>query len=559
MRRRGGPGGLALLLAVICAASLHAAAPTWAQAPPPPSSLSKQPQTGAVGSMAGDASHDALPDWLSAVAAGLTRVDSLASIGELDGARRVSLGLYLDYYERIEGYYGPGGDYAAPVLSERVTFGEDAFHRLLSASDAAVMKSSVADVRRTIEAIGTLATRAGVPLRPESPVLAQVGATATGAVRTPEVARILTEVDSAAAAYTRGDVAGALAGVERAYLEGFEPLESRLPAGLVGRVERIFHLTLRPEISRRASDADVQRGFSALRAELLSVDAAMNGGAPFWFGAFNSFAIVVREGLEAVLLIGAILAYLTAMDAPVRTRRQIFAGAAVGAAASLALWAVARTIVPIGGGHRELLEGVTALLAVGVLMYVSNWLFQKTYIHDWKDYLRKRVGVAATAGSALAMASLAFAAVFREGFETVLFYQALTFDAGPAAVLTGFLPGLLLILGVGIGIIRMGVKLPLRKVFGVTNAILLYLAFVFIGKGIYNLQEAGMFAPHPIAWLPDHPALEQLLGFHPMVETVAAQTAFLMLLGATYGWYRRRMAIVVGELGSRSHRRRSAA
>ena len=145
-----------------------------------------------------------------------------------------------------------------------------------------------------------------------------------------------------------------------------------------------------------------------------------------------------------------------------------------------------------------------------------------------------------TSGSALAMATLAFAAVYREGFETVLFYQALSLDAGVGAVLGGFIPGAIVIGAVGFAIIRAGAKLPLKKVFTLTNAVLMYLAFVFIGKGLYNLQEGGLYSAHPLP-LPSHPALEQLLGFHPIVETLFAQLLFLLLLGGTYVYYRRKI------------------
>jgi high-affinity iron transporter len=236
-----------------------------------------------------------------------------------------------------------------------------------------------------------------------------------------------------------------------------------------------------------------------------------------------------------------LLAYLGAVGAQAKHRRQLWAGVAAGVVASVGTWFVAATLLPISGANRELLEGVTALIAVAVLLYVANWLFQKTYIHDWKDYLRERVGNAMTSGSAFAMAALAFAAVYREGFETVLFYQALAFDAGVVPILAGFIPGLLLIVVIGVAIIRMNARLPLKKVFGWTNAVLMYLAFVFLGKGLYNLQEGGVFSPHPLP-LPDHPALRQLLGFYPVLETVLAQFAFLLLIAATYLWYRKKMS-----------------
>jgi high-affinity iron transporter len=223
-------------------------------------------------------------------------------------------------------------------------------------------------------------------------------------------------------------------------------------------------------------------------------------------------------------------------------RTQLWIGVAAGVAASVGTWFVAATLLPISGANRELLEGFTALIAVAVLLYVANWLFQKTYIHDWKNYLRERVGGAMSSGSAIAMTALAFAAVYREGFETVLFYQALAFDAGIGPILLGFVPGLILIVLIGFGIIRMNAKLPLKKVFGWTNAVLMYLAFVFIGKGIYNLQEGGLFSVTPLP-LPDHPALRQLLGFYPVVQTVVAQAAFLLLVGLTYLWYRKQIKV----------------
>jgi hypothetical protein len=108
--------------------------------------------------------------------------------------------------------------------------------------------------------------------------------------------------------------------------------------------------------------------------------------------------------------------------------------------------------------------------------------------------------------------------------------------------LAGFAPGILVILAIGYGIVRLGLKLPLKRVFAATGSVMLYLAFVFIGKGLYNLQEAGVYAPHPLAWAPDHEALRQLLGLYPLAETILAQAAFLTLLGVGALWYRTRRA-----------------
>jgi high-affinity iron transporter len=108
------------------------------------------------------------------------------------------------------------------------------------------------------------------------------------------------------------------------------------------------------------------------------------------------------------------------------------------------------------------------------------------------------------------------------------------------AILLGFIPGALLIAVIGVAIIKAGMKLPLKKVFTWTNAVLMYLAFVFLGKGLYNLQEGGVYGAHPLP-LPDHPALRQLFGFYPLVETVGAQLLFVIALYTTYRLYKRRL------------------
>ncbi|HEX7090675.1 MAG TPA: FTR1 family protein [Longimicrobiales bacterium] len=497
-----------------------------------------------------DAGQAPVAAWLDTLATRIEQAAAAASAGQ--DTRAEALRLYLDYFERVEAYYGPGTPDAFEPVSGLVAGTEARFHQLMRAeapAEAAALARRIgADVAR-IEAL--LAERPAAARPPsgaggaaDAGPVAQRPAEASPRrfARTPEIRAIMEQVAHAEAALAGGDAAEALRAVERAYLEGFEPIESRLPAATVNRVERLIHLSIRPLLAASASPAALRDPLDSLRTALLEADAHLESGGTFWFGAINSLVIILREGLEAVLLIAALLAYLSAAGAGRAARKQIYAGAALGVAASALTWLLARTLIPIGGASRELIEGVTGLAAVAVLLYVSHWLFQKTYIHDWKDFLRDRAGRAVSTGSALAMASLAFAAVYREGFETVLFYQALLFETGPSALLAGFVPGALLIAAVGVAIIRLGLKLPLRRVFAVTNAVLLLLAFSFIGKSIYNLQEAGLFSPHPLSWAPDHEALRLLLGFYPVAETAVAQAILLLALLLTYLVFRRKMA-----------------
>jgi high-affinity iron transporter len=484
-----------------------------------------------------------LPAWIAAIDSTLATVESLARAGDVAEASRLVVRGYLDYVEPIEGFYGAGAPYTTVALAERIGALESEFHGLMTEDRPAELAAAAVRLRADVRAVLALARTAGVPLEPAAPAAFDGAGDGRGEARTAEMVAIIAGFDAARAAHARGDHAAALAQVERTYLEQFEVLEPLVPGASVRRIESLIHLRLRPQLARGAPAADVQADFRALRAELLSVDAALARETPFWFAAVNSFAILIREGLEAVLLIGALLAYLGAIGAERVHHRRIYWGAGLGVAASFATWGLARTLVPVTGASRELLEGVTALIAVAVLLYVSHWLFQKTYIHDWKQYLRDRVGKAVAGGSVLAMAGLAFAAVYREGFETVLFYQALLFDAQPTAVLAGFVPGMLIIAAVGIAMVRLGLRLPIRNVFRVTNAILLYLAFVFLGKGLYNLQEGGLFSPQPLHWLPDSSTLQLLFGFYPVAQTVLAQVTLLGLLVVTWAIHRRRLAV----------------
>lgn len=466
----------------------------------------------------------------------IAQARAAARTGNGAAAQDALVRIYLDEFEPLESLYG-GLAAPTPEVANSIGAGEAAFHAAMANASEANFEALTSQLVRIRATLQLAQPHAGV--REPTRVRAQA-IVVPGRAGTTEIRGVLAQLQMADAAYRNQDANRALKIIEHTYLERIESLEPRLPRDVVERIERRIHLQLRPAIRSHASVATVSSLIGALGADLLPADRFLAKGGSVWFAVLNSFVIVLREGLEAVLLIAALLAYLKAIGAQQRHHRQIYGGVLAGVAGTVATWFLASTLLPISGANRELMEGVTALLAVGVLLYVAHWLFQKTYIHDWKDYLRSRLGGAVTRGSAFAMAALAFAAVYREGFETVLFYQALSFDAGIGPVLAGFVPGAVVITLLGFAIIRAGVKLPLKKVFAGTNAVLLYLAFVFIGKGLYNLQEAGVFAPHALR-LPDHVVLRQLLGWYPLAETMLAQLAFLLLLGGMYLFYRRRM------------------
>jgi high-affinity iron transporter len=176
------------------------------------------------------------------------------------------------------------------------------------------------------------------------------------------------------------------------------------------------------------------------------------------------------------------------------------------------------------------------VVATVVLFYVSYWLLSKMEVVKWTQFVKSKVHEAVTHGSALALATAAFLAVYREGFETVLFYKALFISAGPGAaatpVLGGMLAGFVVLAGVYVAVNRFGVRLPLKPFFAVTSAFLYYMALVFAGAGVAELQEGGFVSLTPVAGVPRIPAL----GLYPTVETLAAQGVLLLLAVVALLW-----------------------
>ncbi|HUF34495.1 MAG TPA: FTR1 family protein, partial [Gemmatimonadales bacterium] len=249
----------------------------------------------------------------------------------------------------------------------------------------------------------------------------------------------------------------------------------------------------------------------------------------------QSFVILLREGLEAILIVGALLTFLVKMGAAHR-RREVHLGVGAAVVASLLTAVALETVFHISPARQEALEGFTMVLATVVLFYVSYWLLSKMEVVKWTHFVKSKVHSAVTSGSAFALASAAFLAVYREGFETVLFYKAL-FLAGDGSaalvpVLAGMAVGTVVLAAVYLAIHRFGVRLPLKPFFGVTSAFLYYMAFVFAGQGIAELQEGGIVPVTPVGWAPRVPAL----GIYPTVESLGAQGVLLALLVVALVW-----------------------
>jgi high-affinity iron transporter len=253
----------------------------------------------------------------------------------------------------------------------------------------------------------------------------------------------------------------------------------------------------------------------------------------------DAFVIIVREGFEALLILTALAAYLVKVGQPEK-RVLIYGGGGAAVLASLGLAVVAEHVLLIGGPAREALEGVTMLIAVVVLFAASYWLISKSEARRWQAFVRTRLEGALGTGQARSLVLLAFLVVFREGFETVLFYEALAGRAaGNPLALSAVASGLALGIGVlgiiGVALFRYGVRVPIRPFFAATGILLYVLAFKFAGAGVRELQEAGWVSITPVR-LPELPLLRDWLAVYPFVEPLLAQAILVAALvaGATY-------------------------
>lgn len=320
-----------------------------------------------------------------------------------------------------------------------------------------------------------------------------------------------------------------------AYLEGFELVEAglrNLDAELMSRIEQEM-LAQRAAIQAGAPVARVEAlGATAIASLALArgrlENSRISGVATF----AGALVILLREGAEALLVVAAILAF-TARAGRRDARRWVHAGWIAAIVLGLVTWVVSSMLVSISGAHREIAEGVTAIAAAAMLLYVGYWLHSKSHSGAWQKFIGDKVNGSFSSGTIHTLALVSFLAVYREAFETVLFFQALALQAGPqgqGALVAGVAVGAALLFALGWTIVRASRTLPLGRFFSVSGIVLIVLAVVFIGQGVAALQEAGEIAIDSVGSL-----RLPLLGVYPTLQTLAAQAAALAL-GAIVLW-----------------------
>ena len=336
-------------------------------------------------------------------------------------------------------------------------------------------------------------------------------------------------LEAAQGAYHEGDYDKAHNFAVSAYLDGFELVENNLDArnqALRKDIERTL-IRLRQAISQPQNDAELEsvmtNAFSLLdQAEQLLIESALSSGTLF----SASLVILLREGLEALLVIIALITVL------IRTNRQdalkyIHIGWITALLAGGATWLAAQSLISISGASREVMEGVAAMLAAIVLFYVGIWMHNKTHAAQWQAYIQQHINTRLQSGTLWGLAALAFIAVYREVFETVLFYQSLltqAVDAQYSYVAGGFFIGIIIIFALAWILIKYSIKLPIARFFATTTYLLLALSFVLMGKAVSALQEAAVISISP---LPVNFSIEWI-GVNSTWQGVLAQTLILL-------------------------------
>ena len=370
-------------------------------------------------------------------------------------------------------------------------------------------------------------------LRANPQVLANANNSAAGIARS--------KLDASLQQLRAGNRAAAREDALAAYLEGFELMENQLNSARPDMRANIEHLLTqyREHIKDGAPLAQLEDEHRVVSYLITEAEHALQSNpASAAMNLVTALVILLREGLEAILVLAALISMLVKTGRR-KDLRYIHLGWVSALVMGLGTWYMANGVLAITGAGRELTEGVTALIAAGMLLYVGFWLHNQTNAQQWQQYVRTKVTASLSTGAIWGLCLIAFFAVYREVFETVLFYQSLWVGAQGEDERNGIVGGLALgavILGILAWLImRYSVRLPLKAFFQVNMVLMFLLALVLAGKGIAAIQEAGSFPIDPVN-IPQIP----LLGIYPSWESIGVQLGLICLVGIWLGYRRLR-------------------
>ena len=337
--------------------------------------------------------------------------------------------------------------------------------------------------------------------------------------------------------YTSGRYSPAREDALAAYLEGIEPSEARLkanaPAFTASLEQQMFEI--REIIENKGDKAQVEKeidnGLAMLRqAEEMMQDKKLN----YWLSFALSASIMLREGLEAFLILALILALIRSSGLK-KAIPWVHGGWITAILLGVAGWFFSDWVIGISGKNREIMEGMISLVAVIVLAFVGFWLHDHSHAKNWKKFIEEKISKQLKKDKMFGIAFFSFMVVFREAFESVLFLQAISLETQPehqSSIGLGVLAAFALIALFAILFVKYAKKIPVRQLFRYSAWVITLLALILIGKGVHSIQEAGWLS---ITGFPVSVSVDWL-GIYPTIETVAAQIIlFVIMLLLYYG------------------------
>jgi high-affinity iron transporter len=365
---------------------------------------------------------------------------------------------------------------------------------------------------------------------------------AKAAVRS-DIDTIRMQLDETLLLHKEGNYDGALLTSRSAYLDSYESIEIPLRP-----IDPDFTLDMEIKFAELRNLIQAHAPYEQVEAKIVEIRRGLDESERLVSGtgivaptiAFStSFSIIFREGLESALIIGAILTYLEASRNN-RFKKHVYYGIVIAIGATAVTWFIAEFIIDISGANRELIEAIAGVSAVAVLFWVSFWVLNKIETKRWIEFVKAKVWKATTTGSIMVFVLLSFFTVYREGFETVLFYQAMLSFAKYMEwyVVAGLVLGLGVIVATAIVVRKLGRRLPLKVLFALTMGIGAYMSIAFMGNAIREFQELGYISTtHLIGTVPRLDInLATMTGIHPTLETIIAQIILLAVyvVGSLY-------------------------
>ena len=274
----------------------------------------------------------------------------------------------------------------------------------------------------------------------------------------------------------------------------------------------------------------LQKSVDFLKQKLKTTISILDTKLTFFNALTQSSMIVIREGLEIVLVLALLLSLLKHK----REKQILYFGTFLGFLASIMTYYLAKYLIDISTSNREFIEGASALLAAIMLIFITAWIFHNTYVKGWIEYSKELAEKSLSGKNKFALLVVGFLVFYREGFESVLFFESLGNEAGVKPVWIGFLLGSFVIIILGIAIIRYVKKIPLQYFFSITGFFLSMLAVIFTGAGIRGLQTANLVSVTPSNILPNSELLSQYLGYYPTIETSLTQIFVIIILSTFY-------------------------